>query len=213
MFVTGVLIVGCSNNDTYDSNYAAKQYQTGFEKVFGAIDASQDWKMVSQRTAKIAVNNGTNETYTVGVYKNDPLFNSSNCGLLAQGKVTDGNSVTLAFDSPTAQTKYYVGLFDSKGRSIAQLDSLDNNVLTTTFGGTIARSAKSTTRVSANEQSTSTAYSDYLKTETDFDIPEFSSSYYDISLIPSESSITLDATEYLAINNYKMFIIKIVCVM
>jgi len=150
--------------------------------------------MVSSRTAKITVNTGTNENYTVGIYKNDPLFNASNCGLLAKGTVSDGNSVNLTFDSPTAQNKYYIGLFDSKGRSVAQLDSLNNNVLTATFGGTIARSAKSRTRVSANEQSTSTAYNAYLKTEVDFNIPTFSNSYTDITTIPESYYTKMDDT-------------------
>ena len=199
----GILATGCSMGDAYNENANKEASDAAFVKEFGDIASNQTWNTVTQRTAIVNVSLGTGESYTVGIYENDPLFNVSNCGLLAQGTVSDGSSVSLKFDSPAEQTKYYIGLFDSKGRSIAKLDSLNNNVLNTTFGGTVSAS-KAMTRVSADNNNTSTAYNTYVRTASDFSIPEFTSSYYDISKMSSSSSstITVDETEYLAANNY-----------
>src|SRR5574344_1519355 len=199
----GILATGCSMGDAYNENANKEASEAAFIKEFGDIASNQTWNTVTQRTATVNVSLGTGESYTVGIYENDPLFNVSNCGLLAQGTVSDGSSVSLKFDSPAEQTKYYIGLFDSKGRSIAKLDSLNNNVLNTTFGGT-GSASKAMTRVSADNNNTSTAYNTYVRTASDFSIPEFTSSYYDISKMSSSSSstITVDETEYLAANNY-----------
>lgn len=180
LVMSGSLLVGCAKDDAYDSNYKTNQYQTSFEKVFGTIDSQQDWNMVSSRTANIAVKMGTGESYSVGVYKDDPLFHASNCGLLAMGKVADGGSVTLKFDSPTAQTKYYVGLFDSKGRSVAQIDSLTNDVLNVNFGGASA-AAKTRGVLSSTYAQTWSDRSGGLNPAT----MRTSNDYVDLSEVPS----------------------------
>ena len=203
LIAIAIMATSCTSWDSvYNENASKQASEANFVKAFGEIASDQTWNTVSQRTATISVNLGTSESYTVGIYNDDPLFNASDCGLLAQGTVSDGGSVNLTFDSPTTQTKYYVGLFDSKGRSIEQLDSLTNNVLNVTFGGNITSSAKAKTRASADDSSTSTAYSTYLKASSDFSIPEFSNAYYDISKMSSGSSIKLDETVYLQENNY-----------
>lgn len=182
LLTAGSLFVGCNNDDAYNSNYASELYQTGFETTFGTIDTSQDWKMVTSRAANISVNTGTSESYTVGVYQNNPLNDVSNCGLLAQGTVSDGNSVNLTFDSPTAQTYYYVGLFDSKGRSIVKLDSAINNTVTVDFGASDASAAKVQTR-SISSSSYSQTWSDRAGS---LNLGTMRQTYYDLTKVPTE---------------------------
>src|SRR5574344_348185 len=141
----GILATGCSMGDAYNENANKEASEAAFIKEFGDIASNQTWNTVTQRTATVNVSLGTGESYTVGIYENDPLFNVSNCGLLAQGTVSDGSSVSLKFDSPAEQNHYYVGLFDSKGRSRVQIDSLLNNQMMANFGGS-SSSAKSMTR-------------------------------------------------------------------
>lgn len=159
----GILATGCSMGDAYNENANKEASDAAFVKEFGDIASNQTWNTVTQRTATVNVSLGTGESYTVGIYENDPLFNVSNCGLLAQGTVSDGSSVSLKFDSPAEQNHYYVGLFDSKGRSRVQIDSLLNNQMTANFGGS-SSSAKSTTRV-ATRGTASSSYARTLATE------------------------------------------------
>src|SRR5574344_636895 len=182
----GILATGCSMGDAYNENANKEASEAAFIKEFGDIASNQTWNTVTQRTATVNVSLGTGESYTVGIYENDPLFNVSNCGLLAQGTVSDGSSVSLKFDSPAEQNHYYVGLFDSKGRSRVQLDSLLSDKLTANFGGSTS-SAKSMTRVATRSISSSTYAQTWSDRSGGLDPATMrtSSEYKDLSDVPT----------------------------
>lgn len=143
----GLAAAGCSSHDTdlYNPDQLSKEaqeqanaeYAESFSNNIAAVSSQQSWTTVTLRTAEVTVNLGLDQSYTVAIYTSNPLF-SEQTSLLALTKVQEGRTAKLTFDAPTAQTSFFVGVFDSKGRGITEAATLEDGVLKATVGGSAA---------------------------------------------------------------------------
>ena len=152
----GLAVVGCSHESDGIMPTHQDTMTNAAEKLGVEIDPNQDWNMTSTIKATIAVNLGLDQNYTVGIYDANPQF-SENVHFYAKKSITEGGSVDLSFEAPSAESAFYVAVFDSKGRYLVQSAPVVDGQMDVTFGSTFAG-----TRATEAESPT------YAKTLNDF---------------------------------------------
>lgn len=173
LLTAGMTVVGCVNKETdfYDAGRqqreaaesAATTYAEKFAENVGQVNENQDWVTVSTREATVTVNLGLDQSYTVAIYTANPLFDSNQTSLLVLGKAQEGDEVTLTFDAPTAQETFYVGVFDSKGRGVTEVATLQDGKLISNVGGAAASARASRRATEAQYPTYAKSMSDYLQ--------------------------------------------------
>lgn len=126
-----MIFAGCSDSDLYDQAAYDAILKAGFP--VDSVDSTQNWKTVGSADVSVYVNLDYGETYTVKVYKSNPLACSVDT-LLASGDVVSGNTLTTTMSYPLAQTEYYVTLVDKDGYMQVKPTTLSNGTLTAFFG-------------------------------------------------------------------------------
>ncbi len=130
LFAVGLIAVSCSKEE----ELTEADYASNAEKVLGVeIDPEQDWVMSRTVTVNITVNLGLDQSYTVAVYDQNPLY-SDDVAYYCKETVTDGSTVTTTLSLPTASNTYYAAVFDSKLRRVVKSFTVTNDVLDVTFG-------------------------------------------------------------------------------
>ena len=149
------LYTGPANGQTT----AESKFVEAFSKNFPEWSQDQDWKMIETRQANIKVDLDLDQSYTVAIYTDNPLFNSE-ASLLAMKAVTKGGTATMNFEAPAAQSTFFVGVFDTKGRGITEAVSMTEGKLNATIGGQTTAKARAFRATEAG--------SSYAKTINDY---------------------------------------------
>ena len=113
MFMTGLVLGGCTNSDTNNEAYLQELAKGAFPVQ--NIDTKQTWNLLGTTTINTTVNENYGETYTIKVYSSDPIGNSS-AQLLSESNVVSGSSVKQIFEYGTGDSTLYVSRVDSKSR-------------------------------------------------------------------------------------------------
>ena len=153
------IVAGCSHDDGIRNYSDAEKLENAQEKLGVEIDPNQDWNMTATVKASVSVNLGLDQNYTVGVYDDNPMF-SSNVHFYAKETVSEGGTVDLTFEAPSAASSLYVAVFDSKNRYLVQNVKVDGGVMEAVFGA--GANAARMTRATEAEAPT------YAKTLNDF---------------------------------------------
>ncbi len=146
--VVGLAVVSCSHDSDTIQPTNSDQLANATEKLGVEVDPSQDWNMTSKVTANISVNLGLDQEYTIGIYEQNPLFND-NVVFYAKGTVSEGGTEEITFEAPSANSSFYVAVFDSKKRYLVQSVNVEDGVMNAVFGtdtnGTRATEAENPT--------------------------------------------------------------------
>ena len=106
------LAVSCSREtDYYVPNQESTEYQSGWQKRFGEVDAQQTWNTATQVEADIQLAAGT----TVRIYTANP----ANANSRLQAVVNANGKTTVKFDAEHSQKTAYVRAV-SEGRTVLQ---------------------------------------------------------------------------------------------
>ena len=161
------VVAACSHDGgTYEVSQADK-LANATEKLGVEIDPNQDWNMTTTLTAKVTVALGLDQNYTVAVYDENPLFNQD-AHYYSRKTVSEGGTVEMTFNAPSANSNFYVAVFDSKLRRVSKSVKVVNNTLDAEFGTGV--SASRTTRAVED----ASVYPTFVKTATDYLNPTIS---------------------------------------
>ena len=151
---------GCAHDSDYTPPTNEEALNNATEKLGVDIDPNQDWNMTASLEATITVALGLDQEYTVAVYDKNPLFNSD-VHYYAKTQMAEGETTTLKLDVPSADSTFYVAVYDSKFRRLVQSATIDEGKLNVDFGN---NGAEARTTRAAESDYTGT----YAKTATDF---------------------------------------------
>lgn len=196
MIATSLLLVNCGHDDDLRWYSEQEKLSNAIEKLeIDSIDPQQDWQMTNVLTANVTAALGLDETYTIAIYDNNPLF-YDDVVYYAQTKVDDGATVTLTFDAPSADSVFYVALFDSKYRRLVQAARMHDKVLDVVFG----EQPEAASRITRATESDADA-AGYVKTLSDFLNPVYTK-VNDWDQLPTVEAITLaEMKNYTAIDD------------
>lgn len=132
--ILGLLSLGsCVTDDSVRVYTVEEKLRNATEKLGIEIDPIQNWNAATSIEAKVSVNLGLDEEYTVVIYDKNPLFNDD-AFYYAKTMVKEGRTATLQLDVPSADSVFYAAVFDSKYRRIVQSAYVEDSLLTMNFG-------------------------------------------------------------------------------
>ena len=155
-----IAAAGCSHESDYTPPTQEEALNNATEKLGVDIDPNQDWNMTASLEATISVDLGLDQAYTVAVYDKNPLFNKD-AYYYAKTQVNEGETTTLKLDVPSADSTFYVAVYDSQYRRLVQTTSIKDGKLNVAFGTSSAESR--ITRAAESEYTGS-----YAKTAADY---------------------------------------------
>lgn len=158
-----LLITSCSDEVKFDQEAYDRMVKNSF--VVENVDPQHTWATVGLASADITFNGDFGTTYEVGIYLDNPI-KSSEATLLYESSVEGSGTVSANVSLPLAQDKVYIGVFDSKGRGMAESVPVVNGRITATIGGTAANAPR---RAAEN----ASVYPDYVKTVDGYLNPVF----------------------------------------
>ena len=144
----GLFAASCSK----DVELSKTDIVSNAESALGVkIAANQDWNMINNVTARITVNLGTGEDYTLYVYDKSP-FDNNDAVYFTKQTVKDASITEVSLSLPSYLKEVYVSAFDSKGASVSRKVAVNDGVVLTVFGSALPDSyniTRSTTRGNA----------------------------------------------------------------
>lgn len=146
-------VAGC----TRDGFLTAEEGVERAERVLGVtIDPGQDWLMSATVTADLTVTLELDQSYTVVVYDENPLYNEQAVYYL---KTTVGEGVPqrAVFSVPAARSRLYVAVFDSRLRRMVSVVDVVDGHFALSLGGGGTRAAES-----------EGMYADFVRTVDDY---------------------------------------------
>lgn len=155
-----IAAAGCSHESDYTPPTQEEALNNATEKLGVDIDPNQDWNMTASLEATISVDLGLDQAYTVAVYDKNPLFNKD-AYYYVKTQVNEGETTTLKLDVPSADSTFYVAVYDSQYRRLVQTTSIKDGKLNVAFGTSSAESR--ITRAAESEYTGS-----YAKTAADY---------------------------------------------
>lgn len=105
-------LVSCSDFDL--DGQMSQVTKENAENLFGLIDPNQDWSNVSSGTVSVTANASLNNIAKVQILTESPFFNDQ-AKVLAEADATKGQTVTLNYDAPRANTRLIAACVDNKG--------------------------------------------------------------------------------------------------
>lgn len=141
IFVASTFFQSCKD-DVFNAEKVKATYQDKFPVK--DIDPNMDWKTTRQVAVDVSVFEDAGVDYTVRIYDADPLYQSNDAHLLAEGTASNSLTFNTVMDCPSIQTEVYVCREDPAGRNIMKLVPIENEAVRTTFGipASTTRSAK-----------------------------------------------------------------------
>ena len=121
------------------------------------IPNGQTWDMASQVATNIAVNLGLDQSYTVGIYDKNPLYNK-NAKYYTLKEVHEGGTLNTSLTIPSNQSMVYITVYDSKNRSVVHTAHVENGQINANIGGGAAGSR------SMRAAEDATKYPDFVRT-------------------------------------------------
>lgn len=144
----GLFAASCSK----DVELSKTDIVSNAESALGVkIAANQDWNMINNVTARVTVNLGTGEDYTLYVYDKSP-FDNNDAVYFTKQRVKDASITEVSLSLPSYLKEVYVSVFDSKGASVSRMVAVNDGVVLTVFGSALPDSyniTRSTTRGNA----------------------------------------------------------------
>ena len=110
------------------------ELQLGF-----SIPDGQTWNMASQVEANVAINLGLDQSYTVGIYDENPLYNEKAKYYILE-EVNEGETLNSSLTIPSNLQTVYIAVYDSKYRSVVHAVNVENGQIVANIGGTAAGS-------------------------------------------------------------------------
>ncbi len=148
VMAVGLFAASCSK----DVELSRTDIVSNAESALGVkIAANQDWNMINNVTARITVNLGTGEDYTLYVYDKSP-FDNNDAVYFTKQTVKDASITEVSLSLPSYLKEVYVSVFDSKGASVSRKVAVNDGVVLTVFGSALPDSyniTRSTTRGNA----------------------------------------------------------------
>lgn len=138
LLVLGAFVfTSCQKLDVDAENATAvKQNAT---EIFGNIDPNQDWSSVVSGTISVTADAPLKDIEKVQILTESPFINND-AKVLAEAKVSKGQTVQLSFDAPNSHQRLIAACVDSKGHYHAK--GFDINQSTLNFRGTTTRAAR-----------------------------------------------------------------------
>ena len=143
----GLLMTGCNKMDNIGNGVSDEKAVENAEAAMGvAIDPNQTWSMTRQVSASVSVSLGLNQSYKVGVYESNPLFDED-AVLYGSGQVSEGGTASFNMTVPVGSQELAVVISDSENRCQVKTGTITNQTLKVDFNnnevtrGTAARRA------------------------------------------------------------------------
>ncbi|MGN0258465.1 MAG: LruC domain-containing protein [Bacteroides sp.] len=128
--------------DLFNEELVQKLYEDAFPVK--DIDPNLDWKMTRVVTASVKVNDNNGSEYDILIYDTNPLEESSTATLLCKSEPTTKSDFSTRFDCPSYLNELFICKRDTAHRVVAQMVSIRNNSVSTTFGETASTRTFST---------------------------------------------------------------------
>ena len=100
---------GCMKHDIHEIQEAA--IKDNAKKVFGDIDASQDWNSISSHAVTVTANANLRDVVKVQILTESPYLNP-HATVLNEVEVTKGQTVALRYDAPNVYSRLIAACVD-----------------------------------------------------------------------------------------------------
>ena len=110
-----ISLCSCTSHD--DANYDGQDNAAiieNAEKIFGTIDANQDWSSINKGSISIIADADLNDIAKIQILTEAP-FGNTNAKVLNEAETRKGESVEMVFDAPKACEVLFAACVDSKG--------------------------------------------------------------------------------------------------
>ena len=110
-----ISLCSCMSHD--DANYDGQDNAAiieNAEKIFGTIDANQDWSSINKGSVSIIADADLNDIAKIQILTESP-FGNTNAKVLNEAKTHKGESVKMVFDAPKSSEVLFAACVDSKG--------------------------------------------------------------------------------------------------
>lgn len=109
-------LCGCTSHDEGNVNeYNNALIKENAQKVFGNIDAAQDWNSIKQGSVTITADANLDNIEKVQILTESP-FGNKDAAILNEAKVEKGQKVTLVYDAPNVYDKLFAACVSSEGK-------------------------------------------------------------------------------------------------
>ena len=109
-------LCSCTSHDEGNVNeYNNALIKENAQKVFGNIDAAQDWNSIKQGSVTITADANLDNIVKVQILTESP-FGNKDAAILNEAKVEKGQKVTLVYDAPNVYDKLFAACVSSEGK-------------------------------------------------------------------------------------------------
>ena len=109
-------LCSCTSHDEGNVNeYNNALIKENAQKVFGNIDAAQDWNSIKQGSVTITADANLDNIEKVQILTESPFCNKD-AAILNEAKVEKGQKVTLVYDAPNVYDKLFAACVSSEGK-------------------------------------------------------------------------------------------------
>ena len=109
-------LCSCTSHDEGNVNeYNNALIKENAQKVFGNIDAAQDWNSIKQGSVTITADANLDNIEKVQILTESP-FGNKDAAILNEAKVEKGQKVTLVYDAPNVYDKLFAACVSSEGK-------------------------------------------------------------------------------------------------
>jgi len=130
VMAVGLFAASCSK----DVELSKTDIVSNAESALGVkIAANQDWNMINNVTARVTVNLGTGEDYTLYVYDKSP-FDNNDAVYFTKQTVKDASITEVSLSLPSYLKEVYVSVFDSRNHSYSRSIAVSGNYIFPVFG-------------------------------------------------------------------------------
>lgn len=124
-----VMLTSC-NKEYYDKDRYEEIITIGFP--VSDVDPTHNWNTTVECTAGIDIDIADGKTYTVKIYKNNPMDGYTGY-VLVQGQVENGKSLVANFSHPQIESTFYVAVVDENGTTYSKPVTVENGKVTATI--------------------------------------------------------------------------------
>ena len=130
VMAVGLFAASCSK----DVELSKTDIVSNAESALGVkIAANQDWNMINNVTARVTVNLGTGEDYTLYVYDKSP-FDNNDAVYFTKQTVKDASITEVSLSLPSYLKEVYVSVFDSRNHSYSRSIAVSGDYIFPIFG-------------------------------------------------------------------------------
>ncbi|MBO7591738.1 MAG: LruC domain-containing protein [Prevotella sp.] len=132
-------VTSCKDDVVFDQANYDEYLRKSF--VIENVDPNHQWATVGVANASITVNTGTEDTYQVKIYEQNPIDYKGTLKLLGEGRIADGNTLDMKLSYSLAKAYAYVTLFDSQNYMSVYPAMIKDGLLEVDINNTEAKNA------------------------------------------------------------------------